>query len=169
MKFILKIFTLIIVFIICLLAFLPKEQFYFKAEEQLVKKNIILSSETIKEELFVLKINDAELYYDGIFTAYLSKSQIKTYLFYSNIELENIRLSKSFENFVPSKIDRLNLQHSVLEFDKIKIKGTGDFGVFEGDILLLEKKLVGELKPSKIMKSKYKKLLKEFKIVEFII
>jgi len=66
----------------------------------------------------------------------------------------------------PAKIKDIKLKYSLLKFDRVDFKAFGDFGEFRGDILLFENKFEGELVPSDLMKSKYRNLLRQFKLVE---
>lgn len=81
------------------------------------------------------------------------------------MEVKDIRVSESFNNFLPSKIDYLKIKYSIKDLLNIDISSSGEFGVFNGKISILDKKIIGELIPSPIMQTKYKNLLKRFKIV----
>ncbi|WP_072682460.1 hypothetical protein [Arcobacter sp. LA11] len=164
MKFIFKTILLISVFFISLLIFLPKESLYNLLEKELYKHNIIISEEVRNEELFSLNINSSEVYYDGINTALIQNANISTYLIFSKVNIEKIRVSNSLKNFLPSKIERLELSHSIINFNSIKINSIGDFGEFKGSYSLFDKKVLGELIPSTLMKTKYRNILNQFKL-----
>ncbi len=166
MKFLLKIFIYILIFFISLFVFLPKEKIYNLAEKKLILQNIIISNEVRKEKTFSLDLNDIEIYYNEINTAIIKEAKINTYLFLSSIEITDIRVSNSFRNILPNKIRNLELKHSILDFKKINIFSKGDFGEFEAEFLIFENKIIGELKPSYVMRTKYKNLLKQFKLRE---
>lgn len=166
MKFILKSIIYILFFVFVLLIFLPKEQFYYLLENKISSMNLIVSNEIVNEKSFGLKIKDANLYYDGINFSLIDNVNITTLILYNNINIENIRVAKSFNKFLPSKIDSLNLNYSLINLNKVSILSKGDFGEFEGDILIFERKIVGELKPSNIMMTKYRNLLNRFKKVD---
>lgn len=166
MKFLFKILIFSMIFFIVFLAFLPKEKLYNLAEKKLALQNIVISNEERKDNIFSLDLNNIEVYYDGINTALIKKSKISTFLFLSNIEFYDIRISNSLKNMFPNKIKNLELRHSFLDYDKVSILSEGDFGQFEGQFLIFESKIVGELKPSNIMKSKYRNILKQFKLKE---
>lgn len=165
MKFILKTLVYFLFFIFSLLIFLPKEQFYYFLEKQLSTKSIIVSNEIVDEKLFGINIKDAQLYYDGINFALVNNIDMTTFLFYNSVNFDSLRVSKSFSNFLPSNIDNLKLKYSILDFSSIKILSKGDFGEFEGKISIFDNKIIGELKPSNIMKTKYSNLLRRFKKV----
>lgn len=166
MKFLFKAVFLLVLFLISLLAFFPKVELYNLLEKELSKQNIIISNEIRETKLLGLKIKGADVYYDGIDFAFIKEIDFLTYLFYTNINISNIRVSKDFKNMIPSKIESITIKHNILSFNKATIHSLGDFGEFNADILLFERKIIGELKPSNNMKSKYRSLLREFKLVE---
>lgn len=166
MKFILRSIIIIFLFIYSFLAFLPKEGFYNFLEQELIERGVIVSGETLKEKTFGIKVTGAEIYYEGLNTALFKSLDLDTYLFYTSAKLKDLRVSKDLANMLPSKILNVNVEHSVLNIIAANISANGDFGSFEGKIHLLDRKITGELKPSNIMKSKYRNLLREFKLVE---
>lgn len=164
MKSIFKLFIYFIVFVISLLILAPKEAAYNFAEKELAKKQIIISDEIRDERFFGLDINDSKLYFEGIEVANTSKASITTYLLYTKIKVKDIKLLDSFKQMVPSPIMDIELSHSVLEYDKIDINASGIFGKLEGKVDLLNQKVVLELLPSKVMKSSYFRLLRNFRL-----
>lgn len=166
MKFFLKLILIPILFLFALFIFLPKQNIYNLAEKELSKKGIIVSGEIVREKSFGLRLRGAEVYFEGINTAFLRKLNLDSYLFYSKVELYDLRVSKSFTNILPSKVSNVFLEHSVLNPAIIKINADGDFGSFEGEVQILNRKILGELKPSNIMKSRYRNILNQFKLVE---
>ncbi|PLY08330.1 MAG: hypothetical protein C0625_01725 [Arcobacter sp.] len=166
MKFIIKTILLISIFFVSLLIFLPKENLYNLFEKELFKHNIVISEETRNEKLFSLNINSSEVYYEGINTAFIEDIDIKTFLIFSEVNVKKISVSQSFKNFLPSKIEKLKISHSLIDFASIKIDSSGDFGEFKGTYSIFDKNISGELVPSKIMKSKYSNILNQFKVKE---
>ncbi len=166
MKFLLKSIFIVLLFLTTFLIFLPKEGLYNLLETKLLEQNIIVSNEIREEKPFGLNINGSEIYYNGINTAFIKDIDFTTYFFYTDIEIDILRVSKDFRNIIPSKIKAINLKHSILSFNKIDIKVNGEFGKFEGKVLIFDRKIIGELEPSEIMKSKYRNILNQFKLVE---
>ena len=166
MKLLLKLFLYLAVFFIAILVFLPKEKLYNLAEEKLALQNIIISNEQRIKKAFSLDLKNMEVYYDGIDAALVNNLNITSYLCLSKIKIKDIRISNSFKNIFPNKIENLELKHSVLDFNKVNIFSKGDYGEIEGKFLIFENKIIAELKPSNIMKSKYRNILKQFKLKE---
>lgn len=166
MGFLLKLIFLPILFIFSLLVFLPKEQMYNLLEEELAKKSIIVSNELREEKTFNLNISGAEVFYDGLNVSFISNIDFDFYLLKNSVNAKNIRISDSFSSFVPSKINTFDLEYSILNFNKVSINSKGEFGEFIGQVNLFDRKIVGELKPSSIMKNRYRNVLNQFKLVE---
>ena len=95
------------------------------------------------------------------------KTEVKEVKKKSQIEIKNeiiiITLGASI-SFNDEKIEKLELSHSLLSFNSIKIDSSGEFGEFKGSYSIFDKKFLGELIPSKIMKSKYRNVLNQFKL-----
>ena len=156
MKTIFKFFIYLIVFLTALFLFLPKEPLYNLLENQLQKNKIIISDEQREEKLFGIDIKKGDIYYEGINIANVNKLSFTSYLFYTNIHVVDIRLLDSLKNIVPTPINELTIQHSVLEFDKILINANGEA---IGFVDLLNRKVEIELEASSKMKSSYSKFL----------
>jgi hypothetical protein len=166
MKFILKSTLLIFVFLFSIIVFLPKEGIYNFLEQKLSEKNILISNEVREENLVSLDLTNMILFYDEINSAIIQSTKIKIFLFLNEIKLKNIRVSSTFKKFVPEKIDNIILKYSILDIKSININAEGDFGLFHGKYNLFENRLEGELKPSSMMKTKYRNILNNFKFNE---
>lgn len=166
MKKILKFLTLLLLFIISFIVFLPKENLYYLLEKKLLEKQIIIFDEQLSSKLTGLTITNAMVSYQDEDIALFKSLDIETYFGISNVRLEEIALAGYLKTLIPSKVQKLDLQHSLLEPQKIKVIAKGEFGEFTGEVLFLENRFVGELHPSKLLKSKYRNLLREFQLKE---
>lgn len=166
MKKFLKILIYIFTFIFAIFLFLPKESIYYLIEENLFKNKIVISNEFINENLFGLDISNGQIYYENINVASVDKIELKSFLFYSQIKVNNIKLMKSFENMVPSPIGEIEVNYSVLKFDKIDINSSGLFGELNGFVDIVNRVVSLELTASNIMKNSYSKILKNMKLKE---
>lgn len=164
MKTIFKLVIYFIVFLLSLLILLPKQGAYNLLEKELAKKDVVISDEIRDEKLFTLNIIDSKLYYQGIEVANTSNVSISSFLIFSEIKIKDVKLLDSLKTMAPSPISNLSIEHSVLEYDKINIKGDGLFGELLGHIDLINRIVSIELIPSKTMKNSYSKLLRNFKL-----
>lgn len=159
MKSILKLFLYLIVFILALFVFLPKEGAYNLLEKELAKNKIVISDEKRVNKPLVFKIEDSKLYYDGIEVANTSEVSFFSALFFTKLEVNNVKLLDSFKTFAPSPITNITIQHSIMKFDKVEISANGLFGSLNGEVDLLNQKIFIELNASSKMKNSYSKLL----------
>ncbi|XPV67453.1 MAG: hypothetical protein ACNI25_09005 [Halarcobacter sp.] len=164
MKFLLKSISYILVFLLAFLVFLPKVELFNLLEKNLEKNSIIISNEIKKDKYISLQVKDSTIYFEKIKSAYIENIDIFTLLFYSKIEFKNILVAKEFQNFLPQKISNITIKHSIIDFKTAYIKASGDFGSLNGNVDILNRKLVAILEPSSIMKSKYRNLLSQFKL-----
>lgn len=166
MKTILKIFLYILTFIFALFLFLPKESLYNLLEQELEKNRIIISNEKRDENIFGLDVLDGDVYYENINIANVNKISLKTFLVYSELKINDIKLLKSLESIAPSPIEELTLKYSVLTFNKIDIEAKGLFGELIGNIDVINRVITLELTASINMKNSYSKILKNMKLNE---
>lgn len=166
MKTILKIFLYILTFIFALFLFLPKESLYNLLEQELEKNRIIISNEKRDENIFGLDVLDGDVYYENINIANVNKISLKTFLVYSELKINDIKLLKSLESIAPSPIEELTLKYSVLTFNKIDIEAKGLFGELIGNIDVINRVITLELNASTNMKNSYSKILKNMKLNE---
>lgn len=164
MKKFFKILLYIFTFVFVIFLFLPKESIYYLVEKNLLKNKIIVSDEIVNENLFGLNISKGQVYYENINIAVVDEVKIKSFLFYSQIKINNIKLMDSFESMLPSPIDEIEIKYSVLRFDKIDISSNGLFGELTGFIDILSRVVTFELTASNKMKDSYSKLLKNMKL-----
>lgn len=154
MKIIFKFSIYFVFFIFCILYFLPKESLYFKFEEYLKTKEVIISDEKIKEIFFGIRLENGKLFFNKINRAKIESIDLQTYLFFTKIIINNIVLDKSLSIYTPLKIDEIIIKNSILKFNKIHIKGIGEFGILNGEIDYINRILKIVLEPSTEMKTK---------------
>jgi hypothetical protein len=158
--------ALIILFILSIMYFSPKENIYFLLEHELKKYDVIISNEEFKDAGLKVELNDAELYYKSINTANVKEIHMKIFVFYNSIILSNITLSQMTNSFLPAKIEKLILTYSIFNHLNINIYENGDNGEVSGSLSLMDMALHISFKPSELMLKKYKNSLREFKKLE---
>jgi hypothetical protein len=108
---ILKNILLVVVFIITFLIFLPMQNIYFLAEQELKKHDIIISNEKFKKNFIGFTLSDAKVFVKGVDIATLNKVNISLFnasivskdIGNSNIKFDIIGL-KVIIDFIPTKI-----------------------------------------------------------------
>jgi hypothetical protein len=166
MRILFKFFTYLFIFFIGIFLFLPKESIYFYLERVLLEKKIVISNENISEKFSGINISNGNIYYENINVANVKEIDIETFLLYTSIKIEDVKLLKSLESFSPSPIDEILIKYSLIDFDKIKLSANGSFGEINGSIDIFTRVLNFELIASNKMKNEYSGILKNMQIKE---
>lgn len=164
MKFLFKIFIYLVIFILSLLVFSPKEGLYNLAQEHLQKQNIIISDEKIDSKAFGLNINDAKIYFEGINVGKVEAIKLNTFLLFNSLSISNIELLDSFEKMAPTPIEKIEIIYSVLDIKNVKISGESIYGNLEGYIDIFNQKVYLEFEANEKMKRDYSNLLRMMKL-----
>jgi len=158
-----KFVALLLFFIFALILFAPKENIYYLLEQNLKKFDIIISHEKLENRKLYLNIQNLDVSVKGIETLTIKEANIVILALYNSIELENIMLSSLAKNYLPVKIDKVDIYYTILNPLKIYAVGHGKFGDARVAIDVLKRKAVLVLRPSKIMRMRYRNSLKELK------
>ncbi len=149
-------------FILMLMYFTPKINAYYLLEKQLSDYALVLSNESFEDNGFSLDINNASLSFKKIDTANISSINVKIFALYNSVTIEDITLSSVAKSFIPLHVDNINIRYSILNPLNIVADGVGEFGEAEISFGILDGVLKINLKPSKIMNTKYLQVLKKF-------
>jgi len=163
-KFLFKYLTYFIFFIFCIFLFLPKENIYYMMEKKLFEYKTIVSYEKINSGIFNFDVKNAYIFYDGIKFAKIQEVKTEMYLYEHKVQVKNFKLFDSFKALFPQNINNVEILHNVLTPKEVTIKAEGDFGLLDGKVDLVQRKLKLFLKASSIMKKKYKSILKQMKL-----
>jgi hypothetical protein len=130
-----KNFLLVIpIFLLALIGFMPKEQLYYKLEEQLQQKGIVINEGSFSESFFTLTIENAEIFTKGIKVATIDEISLFTLLLYSKISIENVTANKSMAAFIPKSIESVTIGHRLWVPKILNIDAKGSFGNAEGKV-----------------------------------
>jgi len=162
-KGIAKFLFTIILFVMMILFFMPKQNLYFFAEKELVKKGVVISKEEVTDKGFLFEMHHAHLSVSGIESAVISDLSLSLYLFYNNLHIDSIYLASSLKGFVPLVVKNVDVTYSIINPLVITLQSKGDFGEAFGDFSLIDRKLSLTLKPSKLMRQKYRGTLRNLK------
>ncbi|CAA6821651.1 MAG: Unknown protein [uncultured Sulfurovum sp.] len=148
--------------LILLWLFAPKVELYYLLEKSLKEKNIIISNETVTDTWIGLKIENADIYVAGAKVANTAKLNFNFLFFYNTLKINQINMDKSLSKMAPKVINNLNASYSILNPLKVKLTGDGSFGVLDGEVRLMEKKVEILFPVAKELKT-IKKFLKKDK------
>jgi hypothetical protein len=150
-----RFFAYFIFFIVMLLLFFPKEQLYFAFEKELQNEHLVISNEQYNQKLLSLELREAELSFDRMRIATISKLEIRLLFLYNSVKAEDIELSKILKRFLPQKIATIELHYTLIEPFVLKGSAFGDFGEAMIVYNLQKSKLSVRLKASKLMKQHF--------------
>ncbi|WP_153015040.1 hypothetical protein [Sulfurovum riftiae] len=121
--------------------FMPKRNLYYKLEQELAVQGIKVNEGKISEGLFTLKIDEAVVYIKGIDLIHVKEVSFFSLIFYSSVDLKEVVLDESLSSIAPTKLADATLSHVIWSPGHVSVSGQGDFGAFEGDIDLVERKV----------------------------
>ncbi len=162
-KKIAKFFGYLLFFLFALVAFMPKESFYFLLEKELKKFEVVISGERVEERLFSLEIESLSVSAKEIELAEIESAKIMILGLYNSVAFENIELSSLIESYSPAHIERARVQYSIINPLEITAFIEGEFGEAELAFTLLNRELNARVKPSEIMHKKYQKTMRMLK------
>jgi hypothetical protein len=132
-----------------ILVFMPKQEFYYKLEEELSKHEIKLNETNINEGLFSLNLKQVTVYFKGINVATIEEVNLFTLLFYNSIELQSLTVDDSLKKMLPQAIHKAVAKYSILSPLEVSLDATGSFGSAAGNIDLNEGKVRLDFNESK--------------------
>ena len=148
--------------LILLWLFAPKVELYYLLEKSLKERDILISNETITDTWYGLKIENADLHVAGAKVANISELNFNFFLFYNTLTINEIKMDKSLSNIAPKEINKLDSVYSVLNPLNITLDGVGSFGVLDGTVALVDRKIEVLFPVAKELKT-IKKFLKKDK------
>lgn len=156
-------FAYVLFFILALMYFTPKTSLYFMLEKELKKQDLIISNEKVYDNGFSLSLEDATLYVKGIDSAVIKETDVKLFVLYNTININDVTLTDVAGSFIPLEIENINITYSVLNPLNISIDAKGGFGEVSGGVSIVDKKLHLNLIPSEVMKKKHKTTMRQLK------
>jgi len=156
-------YTLLI--LILIISLLPKIDLYYELEHRLKKENIVLSDEIPSDKFLQFSLENTLLYYNDINMASFSRLDFLPLIFFNRVTVDNIKLQKAMQMFLPPKIDKITITYSIIDPMKIYLVSKGQFGKAEGTINLKTRKLHIVLLPSVRMKRNHSNTLGMMKLI----
>lgn len=121
-----------------LLAFMPKEELYYKLEETLAQNDIKINEKHMESGIFSLTLYEVDIYIKGIKLVTIEEIDFFTLLFYTSVDIDKLLLDDSLKSMAPTHIEMATLTHNVMAPTEIEMVGEGTFGSLEGIINLNE-------------------------------
>ena len=136
MQVVIKVLGTILAVWLALLAFMPKEELYFRAEQELAAQGVEINEAQMDEGIFGLELRDAQVYVEGIKVATVKRISFFTLLFYTELEANTVQTDASLQGMAPASISHIVVTHSILHPQTFYIEADGSFGKAEGTLSL---------------------------------
>lgn len=132
-------------------------------QESAVQYKVKIFENKIEENLFSLELLDGKLLYEGVQVATFQKAEIMLLGFDNSVHVHSVVLSGLVKNFLPQKIEQIDVRYSLLHPLEVQFWAKGNFGSAEGSYEIKENKIMVNLHPSKMMQMHFRSSLREFK------
>ncbi len=127
---------------LALLLFMPKSELYHSVEKKLAEQDIKLNEKSIEEGLFSLSVKDVTVYVKGIALINIEELNFFTLLFYSSLNVENLIVDEALQVKVPGATKQAHITHQLFSPLSLTVDANGSFGQIEGNIDLLNYKIL---------------------------
>ncbi len=162
-KKIVAFFAYALFFILALMYFTPKTSLYHTLEKELKKYDLVISDETLEDRGFSLDVNDLSVYVKGVDSASVQNVNVKAFVLYNSINVQNVTLSSVAATFIPIKVDELSVTYSIFNPLNVTAEASGAFGEAKGTFNVLERTLSLNVIPSEEMSKSYKNSMNKMK------
>jgi len=116
---------------------MPKKEIYYKLEEQLKQKSIVISNEKLKDTLFGLTIEHPEIYFNGAKVARAESIEIWSLLAYTDIDIVGAKIVEGMP--IHADITSANIKHTILSPLNLELEADTSLGGINGDISLMDR------------------------------
>ncbi len=154
--------TYVLLLLLAIVYFAPKENLYYLVEQKLQPYNIVISDEKIKDSGFVLHLKDADIYVESVKSAKVASADISTFLLFNSINIKGVMLDEFSQGFMPRKINEVYVYQSIFDPLHIHVRAVGDFGEVSAKVGIVSRQIKAILKPSQLMLQKYQNSLRVF-------
>jgi hypothetical protein len=143
-----KFLIVLVVFYLAFIAFMPKENIYYTLLNQLKSERILITQESLSDDLFSLKGEEISIFYDGIESVNADSFSLLPFGIYNKFEAINVRASKELKKMFKYSADKVEIVYAVWDYKRAKIYAEGDFGTIEGELDILGQRVKLLLDPS---------------------
>jgi len=143
-----KFLIILTVFYLAFIALMPKENLYYTLLNILKKERVVITQESLSDNLISLKGENISIFYDGIESVAADSFSVLPLLIYNKFEAAGVRASKELKKMFRFSADTVNITYAVWDYKNAHIYAEGDFGTVEGTLDILEQKIKLLLDPS---------------------
>ncbi|MDR0761469.1 MAG: hypothetical protein LBF13_00315 [Campylobacteraceae bacterium] len=162
---IIKFLFFAVLFLVLLIAFLPKENIYYVLEEKLSGYGVNLDEENVKESFAGLDLEGVNVLFGSSNIAYIKTAAAFFGILYNKVELTSTAPSGNMRSFIPL-MDKVSAWYTPFYPTKVFLRGEGGIGSISGSYNLYDKKIYLELQPSADFSRRYPMLNANFKKID---
>ena len=130
----------LVLFVLFVVAFAPKNYLYFKAEHLWQKDGVVVSGEQVEDGFFSLTLKNGEVFIKDIPSAIFEDVRLYPEIFFNLLSIKNAKTSSSLPLPKPIEIVDLKLVYTPFYPIKVWIRGKSNIGDLSGWIDLKAKK-----------------------------
>lgn len=162
MKKLLTTIFFILFFIYTAIVFVPKKELYYFGERTLQDYKVYITGEKLSDYGLLFSLKNGNFFYDGIEGGEIESVNLLTTLFYNSFTVKNIVINEDLRDFVPGNIDTVSAVYAFWLPHIVSLQGSGEFGEFDGEVNLINRKVSVLLKPSTLTVRKFSMQLRRF-------
>ena len=118
----------VVIFYLSLVLLAPKKELYYKVEQELYKKGLIIDGEDIKETPLGVELMHPTIIYNGIKVATAKEIKIITLFLYTKTTINDIKDRAGLKNFFPLMPKSMLITHKIWNPYRLDIEMFGKFG-----------------------------------------
>lgn len=127
---------------LAMLVFMPKLELYHAVERELAEQDIKLNEISIEEGLFSLSVKGVTVYVKGIALINIEELNFFTLLFYTSLNIQNLIVDEALQTKVPATTKQAHITHQLFSPLSLTFDANGSFGQIEGNIDLINHKIL---------------------------
>ncbi|MEA2019871.1 MAG: hypothetical protein U9N59_15675 [Campylobacterota bacterium] len=163
LKTLLKYTVYFVFFIFMIVVLLPKNNIYFLLQKEIKQYSVELITKDVVSSYFTLALKDTNIKYENIDVGQVSNVEVTTYLLSTKVDVDTIKLDSMVSKFIPSDIDKVSLEHSIMNPNEVNIQIDFKDGLAFGSVDLLQRVVKLNITISKKLQSQFRQTIRVLK------
>ncbi|MFK5882375.1 MAG: hypothetical protein QM482_09195 [Sulfurospirillum sp.] len=118
----------------------PKYILWDKFTQIMNRQNISIITQKKDDLRYKFTASSIKVFFQSVQIATIKKAEMKPWIFYNEIDLQDAKISKNLPLFKEFKIKNLRAIYSIFSPKKIEIKGTSNLGNFRAEVDIFKHK-----------------------------
>jgi hypothetical protein len=103
----------IVVVLLSVVIFAPKDRLFFLLEQSLEQNDVVISKELVDNGVFGVDIDNAHISIKGVTMAKIGRIDISSLILFSSIDISNVALDETSKAMIPLSEFNLSISHSL--------------------------------------------------------